>query len=206
MEIERSIVMPCLDEAQTVGRCVAKAYAFLERHAIAGEVIVADIGSTDGSRALSEAAGARVVPSLGEATARRCEPASTPPAAASWAWVTATTATTSRTLMPFLERLRAGEDLVVGNRGGIEDGAMPLLLRHLGNPVLSLLARLFFRAHRRRQLRSAGFSRDAFRGLDIQGMGTEFALEMIVKASILGLRVCEVPTTSGRTAAAGRRT
>ncbi len=198
MDVELSIVMPCLDEAPTVGRCVAKARAFLESRGISGEVIVADNGSTDGSPALAEAAGARVVSVVqhgyGAALRSGIE-------AARGRFVAMGDCDASYdfgTLMPFLERLRAGEDLVVGNRfrGGIQDGAMPFLHRHLGNPALSLLARVFFGTTLGDVycgLRA--FSQDAYRRLDLQGTGMEFALEMVVKASILRLRVGEEPTT-----------
>src|SRR5262249_5697562 len=141
-----SIVMPCLNEARTLETCIAKARGFLESHGVAGEVIVADNGSTDGSRALAARLGARVepvaVPGYGAALRGGIE-------AAPARYLVLGDSDDSydfAALAPFLARLRAGDDLVVGNRfqGGIAPGAMPFLHRYLGNPVLSLLARVFF--------------------------------------------------------------
>src|SRR5258708_5027043 len=146
--MELSVVMPCLNEAETVGTCVQKARSFLTLHDVNGEVIVADNGSIDGSQLLAEAAGARVVEveqrGYGSALMGGI-------LAAKGRYVIMADADDSydfAALMPFLERLRAGADLVMGNRfrGGIAPGAMPLLHRYLGNPVLSFIGRLFFRS------------------------------------------------------------
>ncbi|MGI8937148.1 MAG: glycosyltransferase family 2 protein, partial [Iamia sp.] len=138
--------MPCLDEAATVGTCVAKARAFLDDHAIPGEVVVADNGSTDGSQDRAEAAGARVVHAAapGYGSALR-----TGIAAAEGCFVIMGDADDSydfSALGPFVDALRSGADLVMGNRfqGGIAPGAMPALHRYVGNPVLSKLGRMFF--------------------------------------------------------------
>jgi hypothetical protein len=198
VDIELSIVMPCLDEIRTLESCIGKARGFLERNGVVGEVIVADNGSTDGSQALAERLGARVVPvaqrGYGAALRAGIE-------AARGRYVVMGDSDDSydfSALAPFLERLRAGDDLVVGNRfqGGILPGAMPFLHRRLGNPVLSLLARIFFRAPVGDVYCGLrGMSRAAFDRFDQQSVGMEFALEMIVKATLQGMRVSEVPTT-----------
>jgi hypothetical protein len=198
LDLELSIVMPCLDEARTLETCIGKARGFLERHGVAGEVIVADNGSSDGSPALAQRLGARVVPvaqrGYGAALRAGIE-------AARGRYVVMGDSDDSydfTALAPFLERLRAGDDLVVGNRfqGGIAPGAMPVLHRRLGNPVLSLLARVFFGTHIGDVYCGLrGMSHAAFDRLDQQSMGMEFALEMVVKASLQGMRVSEVPTT-----------
>jgi hypothetical protein len=201
MSIELSIVMPCLNEAETLERCIAEAREFFERDGISGEVIVADNGSTDGSRQLAAAAGARVVdvPDRGYGAALRAGIE-----AARGRFVVMGDSDHSydfSALGPFVERLRAGADLVVGNRfrGGIEPGAMPVLHRYVGNPALSLFARLFFRTPVRDVYCGLrGFTRDAFGRLDVRSAGMEFALEMIVKSSLLRMRVSEVPTVLRR--------
>jgi glycosyltransferase involved in cell wall biosynthesis len=199
--LELSIVMPCLNEAETVGRCVAKARDFLQRQGVSGEVIVADNGSADGSPALAKAAGARVV----NATPRGYGAALRAGIAVSCGrYVVMGDSDDSydfTALAPFLERLRTGDDLVVGNRfrGGIEPGAMPALHRFLGNPTLSLVARLLFRSpFGDIYCGLRGFTRETYDNLDLQSMGMEFALEMIIKATLLRLRISEVPTVLQR--------
>ncbi len=197
-EPELSIVMPCLDEAETLGICIEKARGALDAHGIAGEIIVADNGSTDGSQEIATRLGARVVPieqrGYGSALMGGI-------AAARGRFVIMGDADDSYDfsgLMPFLERLREGYDLVMGNRfqGGIEPGAMPALHRYLGNPVLTGIGRLFFPSpcgdfH----CGLRGFRKDAVMKLGLQTTGMEFASEMVVKATLLGLRITEVPTT-----------
>ncbi len=146
--VELTVLMPCLDEAETIAICVQKAASFLLLNGVDGEVLVADNGSTDGSQALAEAAGARVihVPERGYGSALLAGIR-----AARGLYVIMGDADDSydlTALMPFLNRLRAGADLVMGNRfqGGIAPGAMPRLHRYLGNPVLSFVGRLFFRS------------------------------------------------------------
>src|ERR1017187_9439324 len=196
--VEVTVLMPCLDEAETVATCVDKAVAFLVDHDIDGEVVVADNGSTDGSQQAAEAAGARVVsiPERGYGSALLGGIR-----AARGKYVIMGDADDSydfTALMPFLDRLRAGADLVMGNRfqGGIAPGAMPALHRYLGNPVLSFTGRLFFRSkigdfH----CGLRGFRRDSVLALGLQASGMEFASEMVVKATLAGQRVEEVPTT-----------
>ena len=198
IRIELSIVMPCLDEAETIGRCIAKARAFLTNHSVAGEIVVADNGSTDGSQALARAHGARVVEVVergyGSALMAGIH-------AARGTYVIIGDSDDSydfSALNGFLDRLREGHDLVMGNRfaGGIAPGAMPALHRYLGNPVLSALGRAFFRSPCRDfHCGLRGFRRDAILALDLQAPGMEFASEMVVKATIRGLAITEVPTT-----------
>ncbi|AMA59654.1 dolichol-P-glucose synthetase [Bradyrhizobium sp. CCGE-LA001] len=190
--------MPCLNEAETLAVCIAKAQAFLRRAQITGEVLIADNGSTDSSRHIAEAGGARVidVPMRGYGAALRAGIA-----AARGRYIVMGDADDSydfARLDAFLECLRAGDDLVMGNRfrGGIESGAMPFLHRYLGNPILSWLGRLFFRTplgdfH----CGMRGFSRDPIAKLDLRTTGMEFASEMVVRATIVGLKISEVPTT-----------
>ena len=146
-QAELTILMPCLNEAETVATCVRKAVAFLTNHCIDGEVVVADNGSTDNSRSLAFAAGARIV----EVTERGDGAALLGGIIeARGKYIIMGDADDSydfSALMPFVERLRAGADLVMGNRfqGGIAPGAMPALHRYLGNPVLSFIGRLFFK-------------------------------------------------------------
>ncbi|WP_106402914.1 glycosyltransferase family 2 protein [Actinocorallia populi] len=196
--MELSVVMPCLNEAETVETCVRKAVGFLEEYGIDGEVIVADNGSTDGSQALAEAAGARVVPvalkGYGNALMGGIR-------AAKGTYVIMGDADDSydfTSLMPFVEELRTGADLVMGNRfaGGIDPGAMPPLHRYLGNPVLSFVGRLFFGSkigdfH----CGLRGFRRDTALALGLQSSGMEFASELVVKMTLAGARISEVPTT-----------
>lgn len=205
--VEVSILMPCLDEAATLEECIRAAQDGLRRLSIDGEVIVADNGSTDGSVEIAERLGARVVhvadkgygsALLGGIAAARGELVVMGDADATYDF---------RAIGPFVEELRAGHDLVMGNRfaGGIEDGAMPWLSRRIGNPVLTGLGRLFFRspvADFHCGLRA--FRKDAIVALDLRSTGMEFASEMVVKATLAGLRVTEVPTTLSR-GDAGRR-
>jgi len=196
--IELSIVMPCLNEAETLAVCVKKAKAFLADHGVRGEVIVADNGSTDGSQQIANALGARIVHvpgrGYGAALIGGIE-------AATGTYVAMGDADDSYDfggLMPFVEALRDGAELVMGNRfqGGIEQGAMPPLHRYLGNPVLSFLGRTFFRipvGDFHCGLRA--FRRDRIEALGLTAPGMEFASEMVVKAAIEKLDIREVPTT-----------
>jgi glycosyltransferase involved in cell wall biosynthesis len=195
---ELTVVMPCLNEARTIGICIQKAQASFERLDIAGEVVVADNGSTDGSQEIAEELGARVVP----VTRRGYGSALTGGiAAARGRWVIMGDADDSydfADLEPFVRRLREGYDLVAGNRfkGGIHPGAMPWLHRTLGNPVLSFVGRrLYGTACGDIYCGLRGFDREKVAALDIRSPGMEFAIEMIVKATMAGLRVTEVPTT-----------
>jgi glycosyltransferase involved in cell wall biosynthesis len=199
--IELTILMPCLNEAATVGACVAKARGFLEQSGITGEVLVADNGSTDGSQALAQRAGARVVEvaerGYGAALASGI-------AAARGRYIIMGDADDSydfARLDAFVEKLRAGHPVVMGNRfkGGIEKGAMPLLHRYLGNPVLSAIGRLLFRARVGDfHCGLRGFDRDAVASLDLRTKGMEFASELVVKAALARWAIAEVPTVLHR--------
>ena len=196
--LELSIVMPCLNEAETLATCIGKARDYLERHKIAGEVLIADNGSSDGSQEIATNSGARVVPipERGYGSALRGGIA-----AAKGQYIIMGDADDSydfTNLSPFLEKLRQGYDLVMGNRfqGGIKPGAMPVLHKYLGNPVLTWLGRLFFGSpcgdfH----CGLRGFSKQAIKQLNLRTTGMEFASEMVVKASLYGLKITEVPTT-----------
>jgi glycosyltransferase involved in cell wall biosynthesis len=196
--LELTVLMPCLNEAKTVAKCVDAATRFLCEAGLQGEVLVADNGSTDNSRELALAAGARVVdiPERGYGAALLGGIRE-----ARGRFVIMGDADDSydfSALQSFVAALRGGADLVMGNRfrGGIAEGAMPLLHRYLGNPVLSFIGRLFFRTsigdfH----CGLRGFSRESMQRLGLVAPGMEFASEMVAKAALAGLRIEEVPTT-----------
>ena len=196
-DVEFSIVMPCLNEAETLAVCIQKAQRSLDEHKVVGEIVVADNGSSDGSQEIATRLGARIVnvASRGYGSALMAGIN-----AARGQYVIMGDADDSydfATLGPFISQLRAGYDLVMGNRflGGIKPGAMPALHRYLGNPVLTTLGRLFFRSpvgdfH----CGLRGFSKSAVTKLNLQTTGMEFASEMVVKATLHSMRVTEVPT------------
>jgi len=205
--IEFSIVMPCLNEAETLATCIQKAQRSLAENRVAGEVVIADNGSTDGSQEIATQLGARVVDVAAKGYGNALMGGI---AAARGKYVIMGDADDSYdfgALGPFISKLREGYDLVMGNRfrGGIKPGAMPPLHRYLGNPVLTTIGRLFFRSpcgdfH----CGLRGFSKTALLNLDLHTTGMEFASEMVVKATLQGLRIAEVPTTlspDGRTRA-----
>jgi len=188
--------MPCLNEAETLARCIQAAQQALDAGGFKGEVIVADNGSTDGSVAIANELGARVVEvarkGYGNALMGGVQ-------AAEGAFVIMGDADESydfAAIAPFIERLRRGDDLVVGNRflGGIRPGAMPWSHRWLGNPVLTRIGRLLFHApvgDMHCGLRA--FRKDAFERMHLRAAGMEFASEMVIKASLKGMRISEVP-------------
>jgi len=195
---EVSVVLPCLNESETVGICVAKAVAALKGAGIKGEVIVADNGSTDGSVELAQAAGARVVhvQHRGYGNALR---GGIQAARGTYVLMADSDDSYEFAHIPrFVGQLRSGSELVMGNRfrGGIEKGAMPPLHRYLGNPVLTAIGRLFFRSPCRDfHCGIRAFRKQSYERMDIRSTGMEFASEMVVKASLLHMKVSEVPTT-----------
>lgn len=197
-DLELTILMPCLNEAETLEVCIRKAQGFLERSGIAGEVLISDNGSTDGSQEIAQRLGARVSHAprrgYGAALINGIENAR-------GRYIIMGDADDSydfENLQPFVDRLRDGADLVMGNRfrGGIAPGAMPPLHKYLGNPVLSGIGQLFFRPNIGDfHCGLRGFNKASIRELDLQTTGMEFASEMVVKASLAKYRIEEVPTT-----------
>jgi len=193
--------MPCLNEARTLGGCIAKALHSLRANAIRGEVLIADNGSHDGSARIAAEAGARVIhvprAGYGAALAAGID-------AARGRYVIIGDSDGSYDmglLMPFLERLRQGSELVMGNRfrGRIDPGAMPVLHRYLGNPALSAIGRRFFGSRCGDfYCGQRGFVRQAALRMDLRAQGMEFALEMLIRATRLKMRIDEVPVHLGR--------
>ncbi len=197
--MELSIVMPCLNEAMTLPACIKKARTFLQASGIDGEIIVADNGSTDGSQRLAMELGARVVdvPVKGYGAAL-----SAGIYEAEGTFVIMGDSDDSYdflALQPFVDKLRGGYDLVMGNRfqGGISKGAMPFMHRYFGNPMLSALGRRIYGTKVCGDFYCGlrGFRKDVIESLSIQSTGMEFALEMIIKAELYALKITEVPTT-----------
>jgi glycosyltransferase involved in cell wall biosynthesis len=210
--VEVSIVMPCLNEAETLGACIQKAQLAIEKDGLSAEIIVADNGSTDGSQAIANELGARLIPverkGYGSALIGGIQ-------AARGDFVIMGDADDSydfTAIAPLIARLRDGCDLVVGNRflGGIEPGAMPWSHRWIGNPVLTFISRVFFHtpvgdAH----CGLRGFRKEAFQRMKLRATGMEFASEMVIKASLKGMRIAEVPVAlrpDGRSRAPHLRT
>ena len=196
--MELTILMPCLNEAETLPVCIRKAKSFLSENNIDGEVLVSDNGSTDNSAEIAAKEGARVVSApvqgYGSALIKGCEEAK-------GRFVIMGDCDDSYdllNLMPFLEKLRGGYDLVIGDRfaGGIEKGAMPWSHRYLGNPFLSFIGRKRFHSKVRDfHCGLRGYNREAILALGLKTTGMEYASEMIVKSELKGLRVTQVPTT-----------
>jgi len=204
-ELELTILMPCLNEAETLAVCIAKAKRFLLLHKVSAEILIADNGSSDGSQEIARCEGARVIHvkprGYGAALKAGID-------AAYGRYVIMGDADDSydfESLSPFLQHLRSGVDLVMGNRflGEIKPGAMPALHRYLGNPVLSGIGRVFFHSpcgdfH----CGLRGFNKKVIQDIALQTDGMEFASEMVVKATLRKLKISEVPTNlspDGRT-------
>ncbi|MGN0369993.1 MAG: glycosyltransferase family 2 protein [Butyrivibrio sp.] len=197
-EYELTILMPCLNEAETLEVCIQKAQTFLKESGVNGEILIADNGSTDGSQDIARRNGARVVDvpvkGYGAALIGGCN-------AALGEYVIMGDSDDSYDflhLMPFVEKLREGYDLVMGNRfkGGIEKGAMPFSHRYIGNPILSFIGRLFYPSkigdfH----CGLRGYNTERMRSLDLKTTGMEYASEMVVKSTLYGFKITEVPTT-----------
>jgi glycosyltransferase involved in cell wall biosynthesis len=197
MAVELSIVMPCLNEAETLAACIENAQRYFARSGVSGEIVVGDNGSIDGSQQIATRLGVRVID---------CQPRGYGVAlmaainAAQGVYCIMGDSDSSydfENLDGFVQKLREGYDLVMGNRfkGGIKSGAMPWKNRYIGNPILSFIGRLFFRTsigdfH----CGIRGFSRSAILALDLRTTGMEFASEMVFKAVLKRLRITEVPT------------
>jgi len=199
--VDLTILMPCLNEAETIARCIEKAKLGIQRAGVTGEVLIADNGSTDGSQAIAEKLGARVVAikekGYGSALAGGCR-------AAMGRWILMGDSDDSYDFSEadrFVKKFQEGYELVMGCRlpiggGTIMPGAMPWKNRWLGNPVLSFIGRLFFKcpAHDF-HCGLRGFTKEAFEKMDLQTTGMEFASEMVIKATLKKLRISEVPAT-----------
>jgi glycosyltransferase involved in cell wall biosynthesis len=196
--MELTIVMPCLNEAETLGRCIGKANFWIRSSGMEAEVLVADNGSTDGSQEIARSLGARVVAvtqrGYGAALFHGCM-------AAQGDWIIMGDSDDSydfSRLDPFVEKLREGYDLVMGNRflGGIAPGAMPWKNRFIGNPILSWVGRVLFGCPAKDfHCGLRGFRKDAFIRMDLRTTGMEFASEMVIKANLFGMKIAEVSTT-----------
>lgn len=196
--MELTILMPCLNEAQTLGVCIEKAKTFLKENNIDGEILIADNGSTDGSQEIAINSGARVIniseKGYGAALIGGCNNAY-------GKYIIMGDSDDSYdflNLMPFVEKLRDGYDLVMGNRfkGGIEKGAMPPLHKYLGNPILSLIGRILY--HNKIgdwHCGLRGYNKESIQKLNLHTTGMEYASEMVVQATLHKLKMCEVPTT-----------
>ena len=200
-ETQLTILMPCLNEAETLAACIRKAQASLISLGIPGEVLIADNGSQDGSQEIAEKLGARVVPVAEKGYGQALRGGV---AAARGRWIIMGDADDSydfSSLGPFVKKLQAGDDLVMGCRmpwggGTVLPGAMPWKHRWIGNPVLSFIGRLFFRCpvtdfH----CGLRGFQKDAYEKMDLKTTGMEFASEMVIKATLKGMKISEVPIT-----------
>ena len=198
MEIELTIVMPCLNEAETLAACLVKAQGYLDRSGVVGEIVIGDNGSTDGSQEIARSHGARVIHAAlrgyGAALYAACT-------AARGKFIIMGDSDDSydfSDLSEFVKKLREGNDLVMGNRfkGKIMPGAMPWKNRYIGNPILSGLGQLLFPSHLGDfHCGIRGFSKAAFEALDLRTTGMEFASEMVIKATQKKMRLAEVPTT-----------
>jgi glycosyltransferase involved in cell wall biosynthesis len=197
-EIELTIIMPCLNEAETLQTCITKAARFLERSGIRGEILIGDNGSTDGSREIAAACGARVIDVKQRGYGAALYHASRAARGRSIIMADSDDSYDFEKLEPFVEKLREGFDLVMGNRfrGGIAPGAMPWKNRYIGNPILSSIGRLFFRCPAKDfHCGLRGYSAEAHRRMELRTTGMEYASEMVIKATLLGMKIVEVPTT-----------
>jgi glycosyltransferase involved in cell wall biosynthesis len=197
-DIELTIIMPCLNESLTLEACIREAQQFLAASGVKGEVLIGDNGSTDGSQDIARRCGARVVDISARGYGAALYGATM---AARGRYIIMGDSDDSydfTDLMPFVVKLREGYDLVMGNRfaGGIAPGAMPWKNRLIGNPLLSGLGRLLFRCPAKDfHCGIRGYSAAAFARMDLRTTGMEFASEMVIKASLSGMKIAEVPTT-----------
>ena len=196
--LQLTILMPCLNEAETLALCINKANIWIANSGISAEVVIADNGSTDGSQAIAESLGARVVPvaqrGYGSALYHGCM-------AAKGEWIIMGDSDDSYDFSQldfFIEKLHEGFDLVMGNRflGGIAPGAMPWKNRYIGNPVLTWVGRVLFKCPAKDfHCGLRGFTKEAFMQMDLRTTGMEFASEMVIKANLFRMKIAEVPTT-----------
>ena len=196
--MELTILMPCLNESLTLATCINKAKTFLQTNNVDGEILIADNGSTDGSQEIARQNGARVVDikekGYGAALIGGCNEAL-------GKYVIMGDSDDSYdflNLMPFLEKLREGYELVMGNRfrGGIEKGAMPPLHKYIGNTVLSTIGRILYRSPIKDfHCGLRGYNKESIQKLNLHTTGMEYASEMVVQATLHKLKICEVPTT-----------
>jgi glycosyltransferase involved in cell wall biosynthesis len=196
--LDVSVVMPCLNESRTVGTCIAKAHRSLEGTGLTYEVVIGDNGSTDGSQQIATEHGARVVDVpkrgygnayLGAIGAAHGRVIVVGDSDDSYDWLS---------IKPFIEKIDEGFDLVMGSRfkGGIAPGAMPALHRYVGNPILTGILNLFFRAGiTDAHCGMRAFTRDAYDRMELKTGGMEFASEMVIRAAQERLRIAEIPTT-----------
>lgn len=197
-DLELTILMPCLNEAETLEICIKKAKKSLEENNIKGEVLIADNGSTDGSQEIAKKNGARVVnvPRRGYGSALI---EGTKSAYGKYCIMgDADDSYDFSNIMPFVEKLREGYDLVMGNRfkGGIEKGAMPWSHKYIGTPVISFIGRLFYHSKIGDfNCGMRGYNRKAIMDLELKCTGMEYASEMIVQANLNKLKIAEIPTT-----------
>lgn len=195
---ELTVILPCLNEEKTIAKCISKAMECMTENGIVGEVLVADNGSTDNSAAIASTLGARVVSveqkgygsallgGIGAAEGKYCIMGD------------ADDSYDFSLLMPYIEKLREGYDLVMGNRfkGGIEKGAMPFLHRYLGTPVISFIGRTLYHNNIGDfNCGMRGFDRQKMLDLKLSSTGMEFASEMIIQCSLHRYKIAEVPTT-----------
>ena len=197
-DVELSIVMPCLNEAGTLATCIKKAQTYLSRAGVNGEIVIGDNGSTDGSTEIASSLGVRVVHTPLRGYGAALHNVLTSSSGRYCILGDSDCSYDFERLDLFLERLRDGYDVVIGNRflGGIEAGAMPWKNRYVGNPVLSSIGRILFCVKVKDfHCGLRGVSRQAFQRMNLRTTGMEFASEMVIKATLLNLKVTEVPTT-----------
>ncbi|MES1217522.1 MAG: glycosyltransferase family 2 protein [Bacteroidota bacterium] len=194
--IELSIIMPCLNEAESLPHCLSKAFSFLSANTIDGEVIVVDNGSTDNSASIARDYNAVVITESEKGYGNALMAGITNSSGKYIIMGDADDSYDFSAIMPFLELLRQGHDLIIGNRfkGSIQKGAMPFLHRYIGNPLLSFTGKLFFRIRIGDfHCGLRGFSRTCYDQLELRTSGMEFASEMIVKAALLKFSITETP-------------
>jgi glycosyltransferase involved in cell wall biosynthesis len=198
MTVELSIVMPCLNEAETLAGCIRKARSYIERSGVSAEIVVGDNGSTDGSQEIATSLGARVVPVSPRGYGAALQGAIIGASGRYCIMGDSDGSYDFEHLDHFVAKLRDGYDLVMGNRfkGKIEQGAMPWKNRYLGNPILSAIGKVFFSATAGDfHCGIRGFSKAAFERMDLRTTGMEFATEMVVKATMMGMKIAEVPAS-----------